>query len=151
MMIIRISQSILQRINRHGEFDYPYECCGFLLGSDNDGIRHITDLRMQKNERDDSRENRFLISPEAFKDAERYADEMKIDLLGIYHSHPDHPADPSEFDREHAWPWFTYVIVSVNHGKAGALKAWQLKEDRSGYQLLDIRIENENSKQSATK
>lgn len=141
-MIVRLSQSIVEHINRHGESDYPYECCGFLLGSEKDGVRHITELRMQKNERNESKENRFLISPEAFKDAERYADKTGINLLGIYHSHPDHPADPSEFDREHAWPWFTYVIVSVNKGKAGTFKAWQLKEDRSGYELLDIRIEN---------
>lgn len=142
-MIIRISEDLKQRINRHAEIDYPYECCGFMLGTIRDGVRYITELRMQDNERDNSKENRFLISPMAFRDAERYADEKNLDLLGIYHSHPDHPANPSEFDREHAWPWYIYVIVSVNKGKAGAFKAWQLEEDRSGYFELEIEFEKQ--------
>lgn len=144
-MTVHLPETIRQQINRHAEKDYPYECCGFMLGYIRDDVRHITELRIQDNERENSKENRFLISPEAFRDAERYATNQDLDMLGVYHSHPDHPADPSEFDRTHAWPWYTYIIISVNDGNAGNLKAWQLHEDRSGY--FELEVVNETHKQ----
>ncbi len=88
------------------------------------------------NRRDDSPRNRFSITPEDFRAAERVAVESGIDVLGWYHSHPDHPARPhaSEFDREHAWPWYSYVIVSVHGGAPQDLTSWQLDDDRSQFQ-----------------
>jgi proteasome lid subunit RPN8/RPN11 len=86
------------------------------------------------NRRDDSPRNRFSITPEDFRAAERAAAERGLDLLGWYHSHPDHPARPSEFDREHAWPWYSYVIVSVDGGVPKDLTSWQLEDDRSKFQ-----------------
>ena len=147
-MSIHIPKSLVEQINRHGEQDYPHECCGFMYGHVSGEERHITELRMQSNEREDSRENRFLISPDEFMQAERYARKTGLDMLGVYHSHPDHPAIPSEFDREHAWPWYTYLIVNVGKGKAGVLKGWQLREDRSGYDELELTIEEESNIQS---
>lgn len=147
-MSIHIPKSLVEQINRHGEMDYPHECCGFIYGRVSEDERHITELRMQSNEREDSRENRFLITPDEFLLAERYARKTGLDMLGVYHSHPDHPAIPSEFDREHAWPWYTYLIVSVNEGEAGVLKGWQLREDRSGYDELELTIEEESNIQS---
>src|SRR5271169_191898 len=76
----------------------------------------------------------FSITPEDFRAAERAAAERGLDLLGWYHSHPDHPARPSEFDREHAWPWYSYVIVSVDGGVPKDLTSWQLEDDRSKFQ-----------------
>ncbi len=138
--IVLVPAQIMERIRRHGEETYPHECCGFLLGSAEDGIRRVAEIRQQDNERTDSRENRFLISPEQFRAAEREARRSGALMVGIYHSHPDSPPRPSEYDREHAWPWFGYIIVSVGRGKAGEARAWQLRDDRSGYEPLELQI-----------
>lgn len=147
-MSIHIPKHLVEQINKHGEKEYPHECCGFLFGHVTENERHITELRLQTNEREDSRENRFLISPDEFMMAERYARKSGLAMLGVYHSHPDHPAVPSQFDRDHAWPWYTYLIVSVAQGEAGVLKGWQLREDRSGYDELTLTIEEESNIQS---
>jgi proteasome lid subunit RPN8/RPN11 len=135
-MKVIVPGEILEKIRRHGEETYPYECCGFMLGSAEDGAQRIQEIRSQANERAESKENRFVISPEQFRAAERYARTAGLQLVGIYHSHPDSPARPSEYDREHAWPWFSYVIVSVKGGKAVETHAWQLRDDRSGFDPL---------------
>ena len=109
-----------------------------MLGSAEDGEQRITEIRSQPNERTESRENRFVISPEEFKAAEIYARKAGLQLVGIYHSHPDSPARPSDYDRDHAWPWFSYVIVSVEGGKAVEAHAWQLKDDRSGFDAVAL-------------
>jgi proteasome lid subunit RPN8/RPN11 len=133
----------MDQIRRHGEETYPHECCGFLLGSADDGLRRIVEIRGQPNERTDSRENRFLISPEQFRDAERHARKAGQQMVGIYHSHPDSPPRPSQYDRDHAWPWFGYIIVSVGAGRAGEARAWELREDRSGYDSVRLEIESQ--------
>jgi proteasome lid subunit RPN8/RPN11 len=135
-----IPTDIMERIRRHGEETYPAECCGFMLGSADDGARRVVEILPQANERTDSPGNRFLISPTQFRDAERHARKAGRQLVGIYHSHPDSPARPSEFDRDHAWPWFSYLIVSVGSGKAGESNGWQLKDDRSAYDRLEVVI-----------
>ena len=137
-MKVVVPGEILQRIRRHGEETYPHECCGFMLGRAEDGMQRIMEIRSQPNERTESRENRFVISPEQFKAAEAYARKAGLQLVGIYHSHPDSPARPSEYDRDHAWPWFSYVIVSVKGGKAAEANAWQLRDDRSGFDPLAL-------------
>jgi proteasome lid subunit RPN8/RPN11 len=135
-MKVLVSEEILAQIRKHGEEIYPHECCGFMLGSARDGEQRITEIRSQRNERTESRENRFVISPEQFKAEENYARKAGVQLVGIYHSHPDSPARPSDYDREHAWPWFSYLIVSVVGGKAMEAQAWQLREDRSGFDSM---------------
>lgn len=137
-MKVVVPEDILERMRRHGEETYPHECCGFMLGSAEDGMQSILEIRSQPNERTDSRENRFIISPEQFKAAETYARKAGLQLVGIYHSHPDSPARPSEYDRDQAWPWFSYVIVSVKGGKAAEANAWQLRDDRSGFDALTL-------------
>jgi proteasome lid subunit RPN8/RPN11 len=127
-------------MRRHGEETYPHECCGFMLGSAADGMQRILEIRSQANERTDSRENRFVISPEQFKAVESYARKTGLLLVGIYHSHPDSPARPSDYDRDHAWPWFSYIIVSVKGGKAAEANAWQLRDDRSGFDHMTLEI-----------
>src|SRR5579885_3116377 len=77
-----------------------------------------------------SARNRFLITPEDFVQSEREARRRGVDILGFYHSHPDHPARPSEYDREHAWPWYTYLISKVDNGIPQETTAWVLSEDR---------------------
>jgi proteasome lid subunit RPN8/RPN11 len=145
-MRVVVPNEILERMRRHGEETYPHECCGFMLGNAEDGTQRITEIRSQPNERTDSRENRFVISPQQFKAAETDARTAGLQLVGIYHSHPDSPARPSEYDRDHAWPWFSYIIVSVKGGRADESNAWQLREDRSGFDLLKLEIPDGKAK-----
>jgi proteasome lid subunit RPN8/RPN11 len=137
-MRVVVPGDLLSKMRRHGEETYPHECCGFMLGSAEDGLQRIVEIRGQPNERTESRENRFVISPEQFKAAETYARRTGLQLVGIYHSHPDSPARPSTYDRDHAWPWFSYIIISVKGGKADEANAWQLKDDRSGFEALGL-------------
>ncbi len=132
-MSLAILPPELAKINDHGRRAYPNECCGFLLGKEVNGWKLVTEARAVDNARDDSPRNRFLITPEDFVAADKYAREQKLEMLGFYHSHPDHPARPSEYDREHAWPWYSYVIVSVQQGNPGDIASWELAEDRSQF------------------
>jgi proteasome lid subunit RPN8/RPN11 len=135
VFMLRLAKNLEQEIRDHGARDYPNECCGAMLGTDNDAAgREVRSLFPLINRRDDSPRNRFSITPEDFRAAEKAAAERGLDLLGWYHSHPDHPARPSEFDREHAWPWYSYVIVSVDGGAPKDLTSWQLEDDRSKFQ-----------------
>ncbi len=133
--MLLLAKKLEQEIRDHGARDYPNECCGAMLGTDNDAAgREVRALFPLINRRDDSPRNRFSITPEDFRAAERAATERGLDLLGWYHSHPDHPARPSEFDREHAWPWYSYVILSVDGGVPKDLTSWLLEDDRSKFQ-----------------
>ena len=138
--MIEIPEKLLERIKTHGEQTYDEECCGAIYGSYSDEVRVIYDLLEFENEKQESRQNRFLISPVQYKSAEKLAKEKNLELLGFYHSHPDHPAVPSQFDTDHALPWFLYIIVSINKARAGSLRAWVLKEDRSGFEENDVNV-----------
>jgi cysteine synthase B len=120
---------VLLHIRQHGKDTYPDECCGALIGH---GDRVIEAFALS-NAQSDNRKRRFLIGPEAYRRAETHAAELGASLLGFYHSHPDHPAVPSAFDLEHAWPNLIYAIVSVREGDPRELRAWRLKTDRSGF------------------
>ena len=119
------------RIRQHGAQTYPHECCGILLGREEDGNKAILDILPINNARKDSPENRYMILPEDLVASDREARRRDLDVLGFYHSHPDHPARPSEFDREHAWPWYTYLIVAVAKGIPQDLTGWLLSADRT--------------------
>ena len=109
---------------------YPDECCGFLYGNeDSNGRRFITQARVVMNVKDGDKRRRFEISAHDYLEAERYAEEKQIELLGVYHSHPDHPAIPSEHDRAAAQPFFSYLIISVNNKEPGAIRSWRLNDD----------------------
>ena len=140
-MKLVLPERLFQQIRQHGEETYPHECCGFLFGRQDEGTRVISEIRRQPNERTESRQNRFLITPLQFRDAERAARNAGLSMVGIYHSHPDSPARPSDYDRDHAWPWYSYLIVSVGKGTAGESHAWELKEDRSGFMAQELGIE----------
>jgi proteasome lid subunit RPN8/RPN11 len=139
---LRIASEDIARIRAHGETAYPEECCGVLIGRDARGAEpaSVDHLVAADNERTESRHNRYVISPQALLAAQRGARERGLEIVGYYHSHPDHPARPSEFDREHAWPGTSYVIVSVEKGKAVDWRSWRLRDDRSAFEeeaLLD--------------
>jgi proteasome lid subunit RPN8/RPN11 len=130
---LKIREELIHGIHAHGVETYPHECCGALLGRDADGSREVLQLMPLANQRNDSPRNRFEITPEDFRLAEKTASEKQMELIGWYHSHPDAPARPSEFDREHAWPWYSYVIVSVQKGEPRDTTSWRLQDDRSAY------------------
>ena len=143
---IGISAELAAKIGEYGVETYPYECCGALLGRDpgftekngseprGQGVsREILALFPLVNRRDDSPRNRFSVTGEDVREAEKSASAQGLEVIGWYHSHPDHPARPSEYDRDHAWPWYSYIIVSVRAGVAGDMTSWRLKDDRSGF------------------
>ncbi len=146
-MRLRLSSSAGEEIRRHGTRGYPHEVCGALLGrevaADGNGdgaLREVTAILPLENGRADSPRNRFSVTPEDVLRAERAAAECRLELLGWYHSHPDHPARPSEYDREHAWPWYSYLILSVAQREPGEMTSWRLADDRSGYAAECIEV-----------
>ncbi len=136
--MIQLPEEMQHRIELHGEQAYPEECCGILLGFDNDGDRQVEEIVEIDNHQDENRRRRFLITPDQYRKAEQAAKEKNMQLLGFYHSHPDHPAIPSTFDREHALPWFDYIIVSIQNGRATGMASWLLNEDRSRFLQNEI-------------
>jgi proteasome lid subunit RPN8/RPN11 len=131
--ILKISEALAGRIRAHGVETYPHECCGAILGRDGAAGREVLDLMPLANRRDDSPRNRFEVTAEDVRLAEKTARAQNLDLIGWYHSHPDHPARPSEFDRDHAWPWYSYIIISVQSGQPRDMNSWRLRDDRSAY------------------
>jgi proteasome lid subunit RPN8/RPN11 len=145
-MSIQLNNEQLESIHSHGEREYPNECCGMLLGRVDGDAKEVSEVVPLKNLRLDSaraqellplddpgresEKNRFLIDPLEQLRVEREARSRGLDVLGYYHSHPDHPARPSNYDREHAWPWYSYVILSVERGNAAEMTSWVLSEDR---------------------
>jgi len=119
---------------------YPEEGCGVLLGREVAGARQIERVIGFDNVREESRHNRYLISPEQFLAAEREARREGLDVIGFFHSHPDHPSRPSGFDLEHAWPWYSYLIVSVERGAVKDARSWRLADDRSGFEPEDLEL-----------
>ena len=117
-------------IRRHGEETYPHECCGALIGAGN----HVTATVALPNTTEEGPRRRFMVRPSDYRVAEQKASEFGGELLGFYHSHPDHPARPSQYDLDHAWPTFAYIIVAVASGKSEAMTVWYLKEDRSTFE-----------------
>ena len=117
-------------IRVHGQETYPHECCGALVGKGD----IVTTVVALPNRTEEGPRRRFLVRPSDYRQAERRATEMGGELLGFYHSHPDHPSRPSQYDLDHAWPTFGYVIVSVMNGAAGDMTVWYLKHDRSSFE-----------------
>jgi len=131
--VLKLGESLAAKIQAHGMETYPHECCGAILGRDGTGSREALDLLRLVNRREDSPRNRFEVTAEDVHLAEKTAREKKLELIGWYHSHPDAPARPSEFDREHAWPWYSYIILSVQSGRPCEMNSWRLQDDRAAY------------------
>ena len=144
MTTININEKIAEAFTAHGEKDYPHECCGFILGHFKDGESHGIEYMPATNVKEENRERRFLIDPQAYQKAEDEADERGLSVISIVHSHPDHPDKPSDFDRDHAWPGFSYIIISVKNGTATSYRSWQLNENREFFIEENIKIIEEN-------
>jgi proteasome lid subunit RPN8/RPN11 len=130
---LKIGAGDVDLIHEHATEAYPEECAGALVGIDSGGVRVVVDVWRAENTHEEERSRRFLIEPLAVKKFEEQAEEKDMGLLGFYHSHPDHPAEPSEYDREHAWPGYSYVIASVSGENVEDMRSWTLRGDRSGY------------------
>lgn len=128
-MTLILKNKVLENLKTHAEEDYPNECCGFLFGEDGEK-RRVTISQRTENRSEGNQRRRFVIDPKAYRDAEQFADENNLDFLGIYHSHPDHPAEPSEHDRAVAMPYFSYVIISVQKGETDVIRSWRLNDER---------------------
>jgi proteasome lid subunit RPN8/RPN11 len=140
-MTLALHPDHLAAMRAHGERAYPNECCGLLLGRfDADERKVLVETWAVDNQWEGSGEfgladgetsrRRFLISPEDYRQGERHARTLGLEVIGTYHSHPDHPAEPSEFDRGNAWPVYSYIIVSVQQGRATDLASWVLDDER---------------------
>jgi len=128
-MALRLNSQVDAAIRAHGSETYPNECCGALIGRDG----NVTETLALPNTTEEGPRRRFMVRPQDYRAAEKRAAESGGELLGFYHSHPDHPARPSQYDLDHAWPFFSYVIVSVRDGVSGDMTAWRLREDRSAF------------------
>jgi proteasome lid subunit RPN8/RPN11 len=153
-MAIKLNQTLVRIIREHGAVDYPNECCGILLGHADGDHKQVSEVVPLKNLRHDpgraqdilplespgaeSERNRFLIDPKDQIRVEKDARARGLDVLGYYHSHPDHPARPSNYDRDHGWPWYSYVIMSVDRGEPKDLNSWVLRDDRSQFDREEV-------------
>ena len=155
-MGLRIREQEIDAIRRHGARDYPNECCGVLVGEAEEAEKQVREALPLKNLRTDhelaqkllplespgseSEKNRFLIDPREQIRVEKEARARGLEVVGFYHSHPDHPARPSKYDRDHAWPWYSYIILSVEKGEPRDLTSWVLTEDRERFdpELVEV-------------
>lgn len=140
-MGLKIKRKHLERIKAHGEGSFPDECCGFLLGRQEKGHKEIVSLFPARNAREDQeRYHRFLITPQDYLLSERRARARGLEVIGFYHSHPNAAARPSGYDLEHAWPWYSYIIVSVKENQADDVTSWTLQDDRARFNREELVI-----------
>lgn len=140
-MAIKISQALQQQIFQQMEGTFPNEGGGFLFGSKQGDDTVIEDvIQIENIFETEEQYHRYAMTPQNWMNMEDEAEERGLLLVGYYHSHPNHPAIPSEFDRVHALPQFVYIITSVLDGKSAKQLAWLLSEDRSEFNKLDLII-----------
>ena len=140
-MSLHIPQEILLRIHQHGEQAYPEEGAGLLLGELKDSDHQVKEILPLANAREaQARHNRYQLTPQDYMQGEQFAESLGLAVLGVFHSHPDHPNRPSEFDRQWAWPNFSYLITSVLQGKAARSRSWRLREERDNFSEEQIAV-----------
>jgi proteasome lid subunit RPN8/RPN11 len=139
-MAVKMPESMLKRIRKCSEAAYPNECCGFLLGSVEKRVFFIKDLQEVENAAEDSRQNRYLILPTDFLYADNSSRELGLEIIGVYHSHPDHPAVPSLIDQKNAIIQYLYIILNVTKGRAGELSGWIFNGEKGSFNREDLLI-----------
>lgn len=140
-MSLIVEGPLLDQIHEHGQGAYPEETAGFLLGIIGEE-RRVREIILIANAREESaRKNRYLIDPQDYLHAELEAERRKLDVIGVFHSHPDHPNAPSEFDRQWALPQFSYLITTIQEGKAVGSRSWRLADDRASFaeEVIEVR------------
>jgi proteasome lid subunit RPN8/RPN11 len=154
MRVIRLSKHQDLQIRQHGESEFPHECCGVILGDLHDDatvdVRIVRELRPLSNVHEDGHERRYLVSPDEMFALLREERKTGRKILGFYHSHPNHPAQPSIYDRDWASPWYTYIIVSVIDGSSDVMTAWRLEENRENFAAEELVTENPVTKELIT-
>jgi proteasome lid subunit RPN8/RPN11 len=136
-VMLVVPERLIAQMNAHVEKAYPEEGAGFLIGEAGE-VKEI--LALSNSREDGARHNRFLFTPEDYLQAELKAESLGLSLIGVFHSHPDSPNVPSEYDREWAQPFFSYIITRVDDGKAVSSRSWRLAEDRSGYEEEEVQV-----------
>jgi len=137
-MALKLERDFIDRIREHARRSYPEECCGFLFGTSEDDSKVVREVHELANSSGENRARRYVVRPEEFRNAEVWAKGKGLLVLGLYHSHPDHPSRPSQFDLDHALPWWSYVIISVERGIPAMISSWVLNDDRSGFEAERI-------------
>jgi proteasome lid subunit RPN8/RPN11 len=138
--MITLTQEQIEIIRKHAETEYPNECCGAMLGRFDDNVRIVHEILPISNHREDAAKyHRFLITPQEFLRCEKQARKQNLEVIGFYHSHPDHPAKPSQYDLEQSLPVYSYLIVSVRQGKSDKVTSWILQNDRSQFNEEEIK------------
>jgi len=141
-MNLHLNSDLLKRIERHGEQQYPDEGAGVLLGQSHDDDVEIEDiLPLENSFEPGQRRRRYRIDARAMMQAEISAEDRHLEVVGVFHSHPDHPARPSDYDLEHSLPWYLYIITSVQEGTARGSRAWRLLDDRSRFEEIQLNID----------
>jgi proteasome lid subunit RPN8/RPN11 len=142
---VTIGRSALETLRSHARRAYPDECCGFLVAPPDPGdprsARSVRSVIEASNEYAGGRRRRFLVQPEELRAVERRLEGDGQVLAGFYHSHPDHPAEPSQFDQEHAWPWYSYLVVNVTLSSVGRTRAFELDPDSSEFHEVALHVE----------
>ncbi len=137
--MIYITQDKINEIQKHAESSYPCECCGLLIGKCG-SKREVLKICPIRNRNVERAVDRYDMDPYEFNQADKDARKGGYDIIGIYHSHPDHPARPSGFDAERAWAGYSYFIIAVKDGKKEALKSWVFDETKKGFDEEEIKI-----------
>jgi proteasome lid subunit RPN8/RPN11 len=140
--VIRLDADAISAISRHARRAYPEECCGALLGKTDDGAVRVMRIERIENSSREQRRRRYAVAPLEYARVERAADAAGLSVLGFYHSHPDHPAVPSEYDREHGLPFFHYVILTVGPESSGEIASYVLSEDRGVFEREELVVED---------
>ncbi len=139
--MLTISSELLRALEAHGATAYPAEGAGLLLGTTTAADKQVTAILPIENKWDaEEQYHRFLLTPQDMLRGEQEAAQRGLDVIGIFHSHPDHPAEPSGFDRDWALPYYSYIITTISKGTPTRSRSWLLKEDRSGYDEETIAI-----------
>jgi proteasome lid subunit RPN8/RPN11 len=147
--MLHIPHALMNTLTAHLEAGYPREACGILIGemdfAEMPPAKHVHDVVLVQNAWDEvndkeSQANRYMISPEDVARADRDAGKRGWDIIGFFHSHPDHPSQASATDREWAWPVISFMITSVRAGKATSTQSWVLRDDRDAFDEEEIQI-----------
>ncbi|MBI5682905.1 MAG: M67 family metallopeptidase [Deltaproteobacteria bacterium] len=149
--MLYLSKNIYNGIINHAKESYPYEGCGVLVGKQKQGsgvkgqgsgiVKNILRIYPLENINKDRANDRYEIDPRDLLRVEKEASKERLDVIGFFHSHPDHPDRPSEFDRQRAWPLYSYIIVSVRNGKDVSVKSWTFEDEGESFKEEEIRID----------
>ncbi|MBI5328420.1 MAG: M67 family metallopeptidase [Deltaproteobacteria bacterium] len=148
--MLYFSKEIYNEIISHAEESYPHEACGALVGEQKQGVgesaqrsgigKNVLKSRRLENMNKDRANDRYEINPKELLQVEKEASLNGLEIIGFYHSHPDHPDRPSSFDRERAWPLYSYVIISVQNGKTASVKSWTFEDEKEAFKEEEVRV-----------